>query len=111
MADSWCFAHSRFEESTDYIDFECSPLFLGALHEMGQTQRRPISSAYVENTGINRELVSENIAYPRELSESFSPEISELYGQINALRSEIRELKSRRNAGSGVVQQREIDVS
>jgi hypothetical protein len=36
---SWCQAHERYEPAADYIDFECSPTFLGAYHEMGLTPR------------------------------------------------------------------------
>jgi hypothetical protein len=40
---SWCLSHKRYEPAADYIDFECSPLFLGAFYEMGLTTRRPFA--------------------------------------------------------------------
>ena len=41
---TYCYSHRRLEDDTDYIDFPCSPTFLGAFHELGLTQRRPVEA-------------------------------------------------------------------
>ena len=36
---TYCYSHKRLESDTDYIDFPCSPAFLGAFNQLGLTPR------------------------------------------------------------------------
>ena len=59
---TWCYSHERLEEDTDYIDFPCSPSFLGAFNELGLTPRKPseaprilsLNSDYDDDDPISR---------------------------------------------------------
>ncbi len=86
MGTVFCIAHQRMEEETDYIDFPCSPTFLGAFHEMGQTQRRPF-----DNSGSSSNRGSELFEADKTLAmiETFE----DLHKEVERLRLEVAQLK------------------
>lgn len=106
---TWCYAHKRMEEDTDYIDYEVSPTFLGAAYEQGLTQRRP---AEMVNPPTPMQVADLEKGYPIRGDDAYLAEMFQgLRDEIKTLRNELRELKTSPVQRRGVVQQREIDIS
>jgi hypothetical protein len=105
MNSTWCYAHKRYEDSVDYIDFPTSPTFLGAFYEMGITQRRPFEGRPepVEEQGL-----------PVRGDEEYARMFQDMRNEIEKLRRDIRRLQmpapARPTSEPTQRQQREINV-
>ena len=82
---SWCLAHERYEPAADYIDFACSPTFLGAYHELGLTPRRPFDRAEPRPS-------SQEPSYVEPAQQDVS-NFQSVWTSIQRLQEQIREIK------------------
>ena len=104
----WCYAHKRWEDDTDYIDFTCSPTFLGAYYEQGLTQRRPAEIVVRPPTEMEVAKMEEN--HPIRGLEQYGEMFQAMKAEIESLRKELRELKTSPVQRRGQLQQRDINV-
>ena len=104
----WCYAHKRWEDDTDYIDFAVSPTFLGAYYEQGLTQRRPAEIVVRPPTEMEVAKMEEN--HPIRGLEQYGEQFQAMKAEIESLRKELRELKTSPVQRRGQLQQRDINV-
>ena len=98
MADEWCYEHERHEDSNDRIDFNCSPLFLGAYYQQGLTNRRPFETTIPLDGPVV------------DWDSHYNDVMDELRKEIESLHREISQMRQRPATPGNVRQQREIDV-
>ena len=97
---TWCYSHQRLEEDTDYIDFPCSPTFLGAFNELGLTQRKPSEAPRI---------LSLNSEYEDDPIEKMERTIRNQGRVIRDLQRQIEERKAGISTSKNPAQ-RDIDV-
>jgi hypothetical protein len=104
---SWCFEHRRYEPAADYIDFECSPTFLGAYYQMGVTQRRPFERQQNRPTWEERRYVEPNQQDVTNVDSVWAA-VQKIQEQIQDIRRMIADDRGRgRQRGT---EQREIEL-
>ena len=109
MGSTWCYAHKRMEDDTDYIDYPVSPTFLGAYYEQGHTQRRPAEIIARPPTPFEVAKMEEN--FPIRGLEQYGEMFQAMQAKIDSLEKTIREMKTSPVQRRGAVEQRDINVS